>query len=82
MAEKSRTYALWHRGKKVYIGESEDPVDRAKQHKDDGKKFDRVEITSRPMKPDNAEKRQAQQLKAYRRSHGGKNPPYNKTDDG
>ena len=82
MPKKSRTYALWNKGKKVYIGESENPLKRAEQHADEGKKFTRVEITSRPMKPANAEKREADQLEAYRQGHRGKNPRYNKTDEG
>lgn len=79
---KSRTYELWNKGKKVYIGESENPEERAEQHRQGGKKFDRVNVTSRPMKKENAEKREADRLEAYRRGHGGKNPKYNKTDDG
>ena len=82
MAKLSRTYSLWNKGKKVYIGESDDPEKRAAQHANDGKKFDRVETTSRPMKQENVEKREAEQLKTYRRGHGGKNPKYNKTDEG
>ena len=82
MAEKSQTYALWNKGKKVYIGESADPAKRAEQHADDGKRFDRVEITSRPMKPETAKKRQAEKLLAFRRGHRGNNPKYNETDDG
>ena len=82
MPKKSQTYALWNKQKKVYIGESEDPQKRAEQHADEGKNFTRVEITSRPMKPENAEKRETEQLKNYRRRHRGKNPKYNKTDEG
>ena len=82
MPKKSQTYALWNKRKKVYIGESEDPQKRAEEHAADGKKFQSVQITSRPMKPENAEKRQASQLQAYRQGHRGKNPKYNKTDEG
>ena len=59
MPKMSRTYALWKGREKVYIGESGDPEKRAKQHADEGKKFDRVETTSRPMKIENAEIREA-----------------------
>ncbi len=79
---KSRTYALWDKRKKVYIGESEDTDARAEQHRHEGKQFDRVEITSRPMKKDNAQKREADQLAMYRRGHGGEKPRYNETDEG
>ena len=82
MPKKSQTYALWNKREKVYIGKSEDPQKRAKEHADEGKKFDRVETTSRPIKIENAEKREADQLQTYRRGHGGRNPKYNKTDEG
>lgn len=82
MSKKAKTYSLWNKGKKVYIGQSEDPEQRAAEHADDGKKFDRVQVTSRPMKPENAEKREAEQLQTFRTGHKGKNPKYNKTDDG
>ncbi len=80
--DKSKTYALYQGRKKVYIGEAQDPQARAIEHQQEGKKFDRVEVTSRPMKRDNAQDRQAEQLETYRRGHGGKNPTYNKTDKG
>ncbi len=79
---KSQTYALYDGRKKVYIGEAANPQQRAEQHREDGKRFDRVETTSRPMLKENAQKREAEQLETYRRGHGGKGPRYNETDDG
>ena len=80
--QKSRTYSLYKGRQKVYIGESADPERRAEQHRDEGKNFDRIDVTSRPMLKDNAQTREAEQLETYRRGHGGKNPKYNETDDG
>ena len=79
---KSLTYALYDGRKKVYVGEAANPERRADQHRNEGKQFDRVETTSRPMLKENAQKREAEQLETYRRGHGGKNPQYNETDDG
>ena len=80
--QKSRTYSLYNGRQKVYIGEAADPERRAEQHRQEGKRFDRVEFTSRPMLKENAQTREAEQLETYRRGHGGKNPRYNETDDG
>ena len=80
--QKSRTYSLYNGRQKVYIGEGAKPEKRAEQHRVEGKRFDRVEVTSRPMLKENARKREGGQLEAYRRGHGGKNPRYNETDDG
>ncbi len=79
---KSQTYALYKGREKVYIGEAGNPEQRAEQHRDEGKRFDRVETTSRQMLKENAQNREADQLATYRRGHGGKNPKYNKDDDG
>ena len=84
MANKrdTQTYALYQGNKKVYIGTTDDLKLREEQHRDDGKKFSRAEPTSRRMTPDSAKKKEAEQLETYRRGHKGKNPRYNKTDDG
>ena len=79
---KSQTYALYKGREKVYIGEAGNSERRAEQHRDEGKRFDRVETTSRQMLKENAQNREADQLATYRRGHGGKNPKYNKDDDG
>ena len=80
--QKSQTYALYNGRKKVYIGEAANPEQRAEQHREEGKVFTRVDTTSRRMLKTNAREREADQLESYRRSHSGKNPKYNKDDDG
>ena len=84
MANKrnTQTYALYQGNEKVYIGITNDLEQREQKHRNDGKKFSRIEPTSRRMKPDSAKNREAEQLETYRRGHKGKNPRYNKTDDG
>ncbi len=54
----------------------------AGHHRDEGKVIERLEVTSRPVNRDNAQKRQGEQLETFRRGHKGKNPKYNETDEG
>ena len=84
MANKrnTQTYALYQGNEKVYIGTTDDLERRKQEHRDDSKEFSRIEPTSRRMTPEGAEKKEAKQLEKYRRGHKGKNPRYNKTDDG
>lgn len=84
MANKrnTQTYALYKGNEKVYIGSTDDIDRREQEHGDAGKKFTRIEPTSPRLTPDSAKKREAEQLETYRRAHKGKNPRYNKTDDG
>ena len=67
----------------VYRGTtSQDLERRSAQHRGEGKKFDRIVQTSRRMTEDGARRQEAENLARYRRSHGGRNPLYNETDDG
>ena len=78
-----RTYDLKNGREIVYRGESNDVERRAEEHRAEGKKFTSVVITSeRALSNEGAKKREAEQLERYRRGHGGKNPKYNKDDDG
>ena len=81
-ARDTVTYALYDGRKKVYIGTTNDPEARTEQHRKEGKNFTRVEATSRRMTENSAQKREAEQLASYRRSHRGHNPRYNKDADG
>ena len=67
----------------VYRGRtSQDLEDRAAGHRSDGKSFDRIVPTSRRMTDEGAKRHESESLERYRRSHGGRNPRYNKTDHG
>ena len=76
------TYALYDRSKKVYIGTTDDPERRVREHELEGKRFSRMEVTSRRMSDDGARRKEDEQLASYRRSHGKKNPRYNKDPSG
>ena len=76
------TYDL-KRGKKVvYRGTTDDPERREQEHRNEGKRFDRLLVTSRRMTEEGAKEKEAEALKRYRQSHKGKNPLYNNDDDG
>lgn len=70
-------------GKKiVYRGTTDDPERRSEEHKEDGEKFTKLTVTSRKMTEDGAKQKETEALERYRKSHGGKNPKYNKDSYG
>ena len=71
------TYALYEGSKKIYIGTTDKPERRLREHELEGRRFTRMEITSRRMTEDGAMKKEAEQIQNYRRAHGGNNPRYN-----
>ena len=76
------TYDLKQGNKVVYKGITNDTERRVQQHRADGKKFSKMVITSRKITEDGAKMKESGNLKTYRRSHGGRNPNYNKDSDG
>ena len=76
------TYDLKQGRTVVYRGTTNDPEQREQQHENDGKQFTKMKITSRKMTDEGAKQKEAEALEKYRGSHGGKNPKYNKDDDG
>lgn len=76
------TYDLKKGRKVVYRGTTNDPERREKEHRDKGLDFDRFAVTSRRMTREGAKKKEEKNLETYRRGHGGRNPKYNRDDDG
>lgn len=76
------TYNLRQGKKVVYKGITKDPEKREPEHRNDGKNFTSLEITSRKMTRDGAKKKESKDLETYRKNHRGKNPRYNKDSDG
>ena len=76
------TYDLKRGPKVVYKGTTNDPERREQQHRDEGKRFTKLLPTSRHMTEDGAKQKEEGQLKQFRRTHRGRNPPYNKDSDG
>lgn len=76
------TYNLLHQRKVVYKGTTGDPERRQEQHKNEGKRFTSLQVTSRQMTEDGAKAKEAKDLDQYRQNHGGRNPRYNKDSDG
>jgi predicted GIY-YIG superfamily endonuclease len=70
-------------GKKVvYKGTSKDLEERSAEHKASGKKFSHIQKVGKAKTEDGASKEEAKQLATYRKYNNGKNPKYNKTDNG
>ena len=76
------TYDLKKGRQVVYRGTTNDPDRREREHRNAGLDFDRLVPTSRRMTSQGAKAREIDNLYRYRRNHGGRNPPYNKDDDG
>ena len=76
------TYDLVQDGKIVYRGTTNDPERREREHKAQGKDFDRLAVTSRRMTNAGAKEKEAENLAKYRKGHGGRSPQYNKDTDG
>ena len=76
------TYQLKQGKAVVYIGETNDIEATEQRHLADGKKFSKIVKTSVKMKKESAENRETENLEKYRKNHKGKNPKYNKTDNG
>lgn len=75
-------YELKNGNKVVYVGITNDPEVREKQHQKDGKKFGHMKVIGRATTEDGAKKWESKRLETYRGTHKGKNPKYNKTDNG
>ena len=85
MAKKrdSVTYDLRDsKNRVVYRGTTNDPDRREQQHRDEGERFANLNVTSRRMTKEGAQRKEGKDLETYRRGHGGSNPRYNKDDDG
>ena len=80
--QTTQTYDLKQSNKVVYRGTTNDPERREQEHRDEGKRFDTLQTTSRKLTPASAKQREADQLETYRRGHKGKNPVYNEDNDG
>ena len=76
------TYDLKRGGRVVYKGTTNDPERREREHRREGKVFDKLEPTSPPMTRGDAKEKEVKNLETYRRNHGGRNPPYNEDKDG
>ena len=76
------TYELKEGNKVLYVGTTNDPERREQEHKESGKKFGHMNITSRKMTEEGAKKKEAERLAQYRKNHKNKNPKLNKDNDG
>ena len=76
------TYELKDGYEIVYIGTTNDPERRAREHRLSGKRFTRLEVTSPWMTPRQAKEKESRDLALYRMYHNNRNPKYNLDSDG
>ena len=70
-------YVLYHQGKIVYIGITNDPERREEEHRAGRKVFTTMRTQGPAVTKASAERWEEARLKSYRRTYGGKNPKYN-----
>lgn len=75
------TYELKEGKKVVYVGTTNNPERREQQHRQEGKKFSHMNVTSRRMTQDGAKRQEESRITTYRKNQG-RNPKYNKDSDG
>ncbi len=75
-------YELKKGNEVVYVGTTNNADRRKQEHVDLAKNFDSMKVTSRNMTADGAKEKERERLATYRQNHQGKNPKYNKDDDG
>lgn len=75
------TYELKNGNKVLYVGTTNNPERREKEHKASGKKFGHMSVTSRRMTEAGAKRKETQRLSTYIKNNG-KTPKYNKDSDG
>ncbi len=74
-------YELKNGKKVVYVGITNNPEQRLKQHENE-KEFTHMNLVGRKTTEEAAHKWEQERLKTYRKNHGGDNPKYNKINDG
>ena len=82
MSRNHWPYRLKDGRQTVYIGKTNDLDARAEEHRAEGKRFTRLLALGRAMTKDSALRREEEALRAYRRTHHGRNPRYNLTRHG
>ena len=77
-----RGYTLRGRNGRVnYVGVTNNPGRRAAQHKK-GDKRGSMNVETRGMSREAAQRWEARRLDTFRRNHGGKTPPFNRARSG
>ena len=69
-------YELFNKGRKVYIGITDDSGRRRQEHKQD-KEFDTMRIVTRKRTEESAKKEEQRRIDTYKQKTG-KRPKYNK----
>jgi predicted GIY-YIG superfamily endonuclease len=81
MKNDTSKYILKEGNKIVYVGITNDPGRRETQHRNDGKKFDKMEKVGHVCTRKGAENWETERLESYMKSQG-RLPKYNETTTG
>lgn len=78
---KTERYKLYNEGKVVYVGITDRPEEREKEHQKD-KNFNSMVKQGPLVSRETAEEWESNTIKSYKDNHGGKRPKYNNNDSG
>jgi predicted GIY-YIG superfamily endonuclease len=82
MAKRETSKYILKDGNKVlYVGITNDPKRREAEHRKE-KDFQKMEIIGRAVTREAAEEWESNRIDTYKKNHGGKVPPLNKTQNG
>jgi predicted GIY-YIG superfamily endonuclease len=81
-SRKTVPYTLRQGNKIVYVGITNDLVDRESQHRGNGKRFDSLRPEGSKHTRESARQWEKDRLETFRNNHKGQNPQYNKDADG
>ena len=80
--DKAQVYTIRGRNNRInYVGSTNNPTRRAKEHERAGKRG-RLVVETKPMSRPAARRREAKRLADYRKRHQGRNPRDNRTRSG
>ena len=75
-------YLLFHEGKIVYVGITNDLERREQEHREGGTRFTSMSPQGPRVTEEGARRWEEERLETYRQNHGGKNPKYNRSREG
>ena len=82
MERDTYKYELLDGNKVVYVGITNDPARREREHRAEGMKFTRMRIIGRISTNTGASNWEANRIATYKENHNGNRPKYNANDSG
>lgn len=82
MTRNTYKYELLDGNTVVYVGITNDPERREREHRSEGKKFTRMRIVGKVSTEVSASDWETDRIATYKDNHNGNRPKYNENDSG